>query len=188
MTRFSIHRVYSLAALVGVAFSAGCGSLGPSPRTRHQSLDVAIHQVEPPTGYVVQITNSGQVPVAVCPCIGPPTRFIVFDLYFEDEERKVSLPEILYSGGRLRRFYHCLKPGESVRVPVDFRRWEPIWDHQRETFPPFNLLVGPGSYRVRARYIDTGEVGRRSCAGFRGRAMSEWVDFELLDSSPSPDG
>ncbi|HSL81486.1 MAG TPA: hypothetical protein VLF66_01840 [Thermoanaerobaculia bacterium] len=136
----------------------------------------------------MQLTNTGQGPVAVCPCIGPPTRFVVFDLYYEDEERKVSLPEILYSGGRLRRFYHCLEPGESVQIPVDFRRWEPIWDQQRETFPPFDLLVGPGSYRVRARYIDRGEISIRSCKSFQGLTTSPWVAFEVLDSSPSPDG
>lgn len=188
MTRFGVRRVYVLAAILGMASSSGgCGSAAPSPRSGEQGLDLALLQDEPPTGYNVQITNSGQVPVAICPCIGPPTRFIVFDLYYEDEERKVSLPEILYSGGHLRRFYHCLEPGERVRVPVDFQSWEPIWDQQRETFPPFNLLVGPGSYRVRARYIDTGEISRRSCAGFRGRAASEWVNFELSESTPPPE-
>lgn len=188
MRRFSLDGVYSLIAFLGVAFSAGCASVEAPSRTGDQSIDVAMLQEDPPTGYVVEITNSGQVPVAVCPCIGPPTRFIVFDVYYEDEARQVSLPEILYSSGRLRRFYHCLEPGESLRVPVDFQSWEPIWDQQRETFPPFNLLVGPGSYRVRARYIDTGAVSRRSCAGFRGSAASEWVDFELLDSTPPPHG
>lgn len=187
MRRFSLGSGYFLAALLGLAWSAACGSVAPAARTEDQSLDVALLQVEPPTGFVVDLTNTGQVPMAVCPCIGPPTHFIVFDLHYQDEDRKVSLPEILYSGSRLRRFYHCLKPGESIRVPVDFRRWEPIWDQQRETFPPFDLLVGSGSYRVRAQYFDKGKINLRSCKSFRGFATSEWVGFEVLDSSPSPD-
>jgi hypothetical protein len=51
--------------------------------------------------------------------------------------------------------------------------------------PPFNLLVGPGSYRAQAQYIDTGEISRRGCAGFRGRVQSEWVDFEAPRSGPA---
>lgn len=174
-----------LATVLGLALSAGCGSAGAPSPVGEQVLQVTLQQTEPPTGYAVQLTNNGQVPVAVCPCIGPPTRFIVFDLYYEDEDRRLSPPEILYSGGRLRRFYHCLEPGESLRVPVDFRRWEPIWDQQREAFPPFNLLVGPGSYRARARYIDSGEISRRGCAGFRGRVASEWVEFDAPRSGPA---
>ncbi len=116
--------------------------------------------------------------MTVCPCIGPPHRIIVFDLYYEDEKRQVGYPEVLYSDGGVKRFYHCLEPGESLRVRVDLRKWEPVWDQQREPFPPINLLVGPGSYRVRAHYTDSGEVGRRNCSGFRGDAVSEWVVFE----------
>lgn len=156
----------------------GCSSAGSPLPSHDQSLDVTLVPAEPPTGYVVQLTNTGKAPIAVCPCIGPPHRFIVFDLYYDDESRTVGYPEILYSGGKLRRFYHCLEPGKSLRVPVDLRRWEPVWDQHRESFPPINLLVGPGSYRVRAKYIDSGGVNRRNCAGFRGRAISEWAAFE----------
>lgn len=167
--------------LAGAVLAPGCGSLGTPPPGQVQSLEVSLLQVESPTDYVVQLTNTGNVPVAVCPCIGPPNRFIVFDLCYEDEDRKVGYPEILYSGGRMRRFYHCLEAGESLRGPVDLRRWEPVWHQQREPYPPIDLLVGPGSYRLRARYIDSGRVARRRCSSFQGQAASQWKTFEVRE-------
>lgn len=178
MRILSIRRVWSLATLLGVALVTSCTSVSFRPPSGDQSLEVALIGTEHPTEYVVQLTNSGEIPVAVCPCIGPPTRFIVFDLYYEEKNRSAGYPEVLFSDRRLRRFYRCLQPGQSLSVQLDLRRWEPVWDGQHASFPRINLLLGPGSYRVRARYMDFGEVNRWRCPGFRGQATSEWVTFE----------
>lgn len=170
--------IYRLAILLGLGLSFGCGSTSPRPPLGEQAIEVTLVESKPPTGFLVRITNTGQEPVAVCPCIGPPHRFIVLEMFYYDENRKVGLPEVNYMDAGARQFYRCLDPGESVSVPVDLRRWEPVWNEQRESFPPFNLLVGPGSYRVRALYLDSGYVSRRRCLGFQGPVTSEWVSFE----------
>lgn len=76
---------------------------------------------EPSTSFLIRNTNSGREPVAVCPCIGPPHRFLVLELFYYDENRKVGLPEIYYMDAGASRFYRCLDPGKSVNVPVDLR-------------------------------------------------------------------
>lgn len=170
-----------LVVLLGISLIVGCGSTGSRPPLGDQALEVELVKSDPPTGFLIRVTNSGQEPVAICPCIGQLHRLIFLELFYNDGNRRVGLPEIDYMDAGARRFYRCLDPGESVSVPVDLRSWEPVWNGRRETFPPFNLLVGPGSYRVRALYIDSGNVTRRGCAGFQGNVASEWVDFESLE-------
>ena len=138
-----------------------------------------------PTTFAVRLTNKSTVPVAVCPCMGPPTRYLVLDPYHEDDPRRLSPPEILYSSAPLKRFYTCISPDESIELNVDLHQWEPVWAGHRESFPPVDLLIGPGSYRIRARYLDNGRVRRRACQGFSGEVRTEWVEIEVPSTEAS---
>ena len=145
-----------------------------------QVLELRLVKSRPDTAeIVVEIVNAGSIPVAVCPCLGPPHRFIVFDLYSVNQMQQLPYPEMLFEGGGLRRFYECLQPGESVAIDVDLSNWQPIWGNLRDDSLVLNLLGTAGLYRARARYIDSGTRGWRQCKGFKGELRSQWLSLEV---------
>lgn len=176
----------TLLVLVGLIIVGCTATPHPSlPEDEVPVLEAALIPGESPTTFSVRLTNKSTVPVAVCPCMGPPTRYLVLDLYHEDDPRRLSPPEILYRSAPLRRFYTCISPDESIDLTVDLRRWEPVWAGHREPFPSVDLLIGPGSYRIRARYLDNGRVRRRDCQGFSGEVLTEWVEIEVPSTEAS---
>lgn len=170
----------ALLVLFG-AVIAGC-SATPHPSRQGDEVRALEAELIPggsPSTFAIRIINRSTVPVAVCPCMGPPTRYLVLDLYHENDPRRLSPPEILYTRAPLKRFYTCVPPDGSIELKVDLRQWEPVWAGHRGSFPPVDLLIGPGSYRFRARYLDNGRVRRRGCQGFSGEAVTEWLEFEV---------
>jgi hypothetical protein len=146
-----------------------------APEDGHR-LAVLIHQETEEAGPVrVQLVNEGTRPIAVCPCLGPPSRFVVFDI--EPPTRTVAYPEVLFGGREATRFSRCLRPGEAVEVRVDLREWRPLWAGSVDVeFASVDLLTNRGAYRLRARYInDKGSSATSSCPPFRGRSISNWL-------------
>jgi len=162
-----------LSVLVGGCSSASTGSL-----EQRQQLEVTLASVQPsPAEVIVQLTNIGRSPIAVCPCIGPPHLFVVFDIDYGNEARSVPYPEVLFEGKRLRRFYECLEPGQSMDVKLDLSSWQPVWGEHRDETMVVDLFPGEGRYRARARYVDSGKRGWRRCRGFSGEVVSDWLSL-----------
>jgi hypothetical protein len=146
-----------------------------------QRLAVVIQQETEQAGPVrVQLVNEGTQPIAVCPCIGPPSRFVVFDI--ESPTRTVAYPEVLFGGTEATRFFRCLQPGEAVEVEVDLRKWRPNWAGAVDAqFAPVDLVTNTGAIRVRARYINDRGRSNSRCFPFRGESISSWLVLETAD-------
>lgn len=173
-TAFKIGFVFVVTILASCA-----GSEALQAPEGGQRLAVVIQQETEQDGSVrVQLVNEGTQPIAVCPCVGPPSRFVVFDL--ESPTRTVAYPEVLFGGREATRFHRCLQPGEAAELKVDLRNWRPIWAGSVDAeFPPVDLVSNTGANRVRARYInDRGSSTTSLCPSFRGESISSWLLLE----------
>lgn len=155
---------------VVLACAAGLGGRPAAP----SGLELRLLHVGR-TDVTAELLNIGTVPVAVCPCVGPSQRFVVFDVQSVSDQRALSYPEILFSQRQLERQYQCLEPGQRVTVHLDLKKWHPIWRQAEDLDLRVNLLAGDGPFRVRARYVDKGDIALRRCHAVSGEILSAWI-------------
>lgn len=159
-------------------------SCAPRVQITAPQLSVKLTPGEADTTLRIDLVNHGTQPFTVCPCIGPPRRYVSIEIYSLTAERKVAFPEILF-GEPDERFFTCLRAGEKTSFYIDLRNWRPIWGGKVDpSGVGIDLIPAPGRYRIRALYMGSGRHGGRQCLSFEESAASEWLEVEIAPEFP----
>jgi len=130
--------------------------------------------------FEVVLRNQGSERIAIANLYGVSSRWIRLAIREERSNKLIRWPVLhVY---RLPR-YDCLEPGESIKLYIDIRVWQPQLYGQSTGTETVSYDYVPGPYRIQASYKDWAKNGKRKtprgCPAIVGEVNSDWVQFEV---------
>jgi hypothetical protein len=167
-----------LTQLVIALAAFGCASAG-NPSRPASDLNVSLSITESSAGATIAeivVQNVGGEPVAVCQCFGVKNAWVHLEIVGTNG-RATGGPEFdVFEQPR----YRCLEPGGRLVFTEQLDQWYPEMSGRRvRGAGPFSFGLEPGTYRVRASYLDDGPRVKLPCGTVTGEASSDWLSVAV---------